>query len=146
MKLIGLIFNKIEVEKTKNLANQVKINSNIDIEKITQEKNIDLLKNIKDQEAVKFDFNFSVKYQPNFAHIILKGNILTILEKSESKNLFKSWKKKIIPDEIRIPLFNFILTKCNLKAFQFVDEFNLPPHVPLPKVRPKQENQRNYAG
>lgn len=146
MKLIGLVFNKIEVEKTKDLVKQVKINSNIDVEEITQEKNIDLLKNIKDQEAVKFDFNFSVKYQPDFAHINFKGNILTILEKSESKTLFKAWKKKNIPDEIRIPLFNFILTKCNLKAFQFVDEFNLPPHIPLPKVRPKQDNQRDYTG
>jgi len=55
------------------------------------------------------------------------------------------WKNKKISDDIRMPLFNMILTKCNLKALQFEEEFALPTHVPMPRLSP-QENNQSYVG
>jgi hypothetical protein len=59
------------------------------------------------------------------------------------------WKKNKVPDEIKLLVFNFVMTKCNLKALQLEEEFSLPPHIPLPKLTPeseRKETKANYAG
>jgi hypothetical protein len=55
--------------------------------------------------------------------------------------VLKKWKNKKIEDEVRVPLFNLILTKCNLKALQFEEEFGLPTHIPFPRVSPQQDKE-----
>jgi hypothetical protein len=62
-------------------------------------------------------------------------------EISELKDILKKWKGKKLADETRIPLFNTILTKCNLKSLQLEEEFGLPTHIPMPRVQPPQEDK-----
>ncbi len=147
MRVIGFNFEKISAEKKKQPKGKLQINSNINIKDIKQEK-IDV---VKDQPVLKLDFEFKVEYKPNIAHIKLEGLILMLVEKDESKNILKKWKKKKIPDDIRVPIFNLILTKSNLRALQLEEELNLPTHVPLPRIRPKDEqsgkgSNRSYTG
>jgi len=40
---------------------------------------------------------------------------------------------------MRVPLFNFIMNKCNIKALYLEDEMGLPLHIPLPKISTEQE-------
>ena len=143
MQVIGFNFEKISAEKKlpKPKDKTINVNSNINIKNISP----DQLEVIKDKSVLKFDFEFEVDYKPEFANILFKGNVLTLTEKEEAKNVLKKWKSKKIPEEIRLPLFNLILTKCNLRALQLEEELNLPTHVPLPKIKQEPEN-KSYTG
>ena len=78
----------------------------------------------------------------NYKMIELKGEIGLLPEPDELKEILKSWKKKQIADKFKTPLFNFIMSKCNIKALGLEDELNLPLHIPMPKLSPKnQETQ-----
>jgi hypothetical protein len=47
--------------------------------------------------------------------------------------MWKLWKKKEMPNAMRLPIFNFILRKCTAKALTLQDELGLPTHIPLPR-------------
>lgn len=147
MKIIGFNFDKIKIERKNKPEGKLQINSNINIKDITQEK-VEL---IKEQIPIKFDFEFLIKYNPDVAEVLFTGAVIVLLEKEQSKEILKKWKTKKIADEIRVPLFNFLLTKCSIRALQLEEEFDLPLHIPLPQVRAQEENtnssnNRNYAG
>ena len=55
-------------------------------------------------------------------------------------------KKKKFTHAMKIPLFNFIMNKCNIKAIQYEDELGLPIHVQMPKLKAKSNNPANYTG
>jgi len=137
MKVVGFNFNKISVERIEPLTEGIKINTKIDISQIEQIKP-DLFK--AKEELVRVDFIYSIDYDPNFAKVELKGNIIISLEPKISKNLLSQWKDKKMPEDFKMELFNFILRKANVKALQLEDELNLPLHMPFPKIG-KQENK-----
>lgn len=142
MQVISFSFSKIQAEKKKKLEGKIEIGSNINIKSLSQEK-LDI---VKDKPVLKFEFEFSVNFKPDIAEILFNGTVLVLTEKDEAKNILKKWKTKIIPDEIRIPLFNLIMAKCNLKALEFEEELNLPNHIPLPKLKAEQEKNKSYTG
>ena len=145
MQVIGFNFKKISCERKKDkIEGKLEIKSNINIEEIEKEK-IEL---IKEEQVLRFEFSFKVDYSPDFAELEFKGNVLIILDDEQCKKVIKSWKDKKIPDDIRIPLFNLILTKCNLRSLQLEEELGLPTHVPLPRLQAQesQQNNANYTG
>lgn len=148
MRLIGFSITKISAEKKSTPKGSMNLKSNVDIKDIQKEE-IQFTKNA----AVKFDFEFTIEYEPKIASINLAGSVIAMDEKDESKEILKDWKKKIFTHPLRVSLFNFIMDKCNLKALQLEDELGLPLHVPLPKLKnqpqaaPNPENTKaNYAG
>ena len=138
MQIIGFNFEKIQAERKNPSKEKIQVKSNINIASIEQEK----LEMVKSQETLKFNFDFSVEYT-EMANISLKGFVLMLLEKEKAKDVLTKWKKKKISDEVRILLFNFILTKCNIRALQLEEELGLPSHVPLPRI---SQQQANYTG
>ena len=137
MQVIGFNFEKISAERKKAPEGKIEIKSNINIKSISPEK-IEL---IKDKDVLKFSFEFTIDFSPNIAELKFEGSVLAIIEKEKVKDILKKWKTKKIIEEVRLPLFNLILTKSNLKALQFEEELNLPTHVPLPRIQPQQNNQ-----
>ena len=137
MQIIGFNFSKISAEKKKALDGKIEVKSNLEVKNISPEK----IEMIKDKDVLKFGFEFTIDYTPNVASIAFEGFILLIVDKEQSKEILKKWKAKKVSDEVRIPLFNMILTKCNLKALQFEEEFGIPTHIPLPRINPQQNNQ-----
>jgi hypothetical protein len=135
MQIIGFSFEKILAERKKNPQGKIEIKSNINLKDVKEEK----VSLIKDKDVLRFTFEFSIIYAPDIAEIKFQGFILGIVEKEKFKETIKNWKTKKIPDDLRLPIFNLILTKCNLKALQFEEEFGLPTHVPLPKISPPQD-------
>ena len=141
MQVIGFNFKKIQAEKKNLSKDKLTIDSNVNIQNISEEK----IEAVKDKPVLKFDFNFTVNYKPDVAEIKLQGMVLLMVEKDQSKMIFKKWKNKEVLEEIRVPLFNLILTKCNLKAMMLEEELSLPTHIPLPRIKP-QQNNTNYTG
>ncbi len=121
MKIIGFNLIKISVERKEEIKAKEKLP-------------------FSDDEVIKIAFKFLVDYEPDFAKLILEGYVIILPEKNEAKNLLKSWKDKKIPEELRVGLFNFIMSKCNIKALNLEDELNLPLHIPMPRINPQQSN------
>ena len=140
MKLLGFNFESLSVEKIKNRVENLKINTNIDISEIKELKN-EVLKT--KEVLMQVTFLYSVKYEPEFAEVNLKGNILLSIEEKLGKEVFKEWKKKKMPGSFQVALFNIILKKATIKALELEDEVNLPLHIPLPSLKQGQpENKK----
>ncbi|MBS3098636.1 hypothetical protein J4462_00310 [Candidatus Pacearchaeota archaeon] len=142
MQVIGFNFTKISAKRELKIENYSQ-NTNIEFLDLEKEK-IELL---KDLDAIKIIFKYSVEYKSNkekekpCAELIFEGHIVLALSKKESSDILKSWKKKQIPPNIQISLFNLILKKCSPKAVYIADELNIPSPVPLPKITPKQKEE-----
>jgi len=80
-----------------------------------------------------------VDYSPGFAKGELEGKILIAVDPKIAKEILKQWKKKKMPEDFRLLLFNVILKKSSLKALYLEEELNLPLHMPMPSF--KKENK-----
>ncbi|MBS3074927.1 hypothetical protein J4429_00550 [Candidatus Pacearchaeota archaeon] len=137
MKIVGFNLLKINVERKEKLEDEkLSVNQNINIKDITGDRII-----IGKEEAIKVRFNFIIDYSNNSAKIDFEGLVIILPEKDEARQFLKSWKDRKIPDEFKIPIFNFIVGKCTIKALSLEDEFALPLHFPMPRLQP--ENQEN---
>jgi len=135
MQIIGFNLTKISAEKKESLGGTLQINQSIDIKEVIKEK-----VPISEDDALKMKFNFTINYSGDFAKVEFEGNLILLPNKEELKNFLKEWKDKKVPNEVRIPLFNFIMNKCNIKALALEDELNLPFHIPLPNVNPEKKD------
>jgi hypothetical protein len=134
MKIIGFNLTKISIERKEKIEGKLEIKQNINIDEVTRDKI-----NITADEVIKITFTFNITYSPDFAKLEFKGGLIIIPEREELKKLLKDWKDKQISEEFRIPLFNFIMNKCNIKALDLEDEMALPLHIPMPRLNPKQQ-------
>lgn len=132
MKLLGFNFTKIQVEKSKDRVENLKIGTRIDISEIKEAKT-GILKTKDEILAIKF--KYGLDYEPGMAKLDLEGNLIISLESKEARGVLKQWKDKKMPENFRMPLFNLILRKSSLKALQFEEELNLPIHIQLPTLK-----------
>ena len=140
-QIIGFNFTKMQVERAKELKGQITVNHNMDIKDVRKEP-VNLS---KDKDVLCFDFELRLSYEPKHPKINFEGNVLVLAEPKESKEILKSWKKKEGADNIRLLVYNTILTKCSIKALELESDLNLPSHIPLPKLAPAKQTA-NYTG
>ncbi len=129
MRIIGFNLTKILVEKLEKIDENIQITQNIDIKNILEE-DIKIPKN----KIIKLVFGLKIDYSKNYGKIDFEGNILILPEGDDIDKILESWKSKKIPENMRVPIFNFIMNKCNIKALYLEDEIGLPLHIPMPKV------------
>ena len=134
MKIIGFNLFKISIERKEKPSGKLEIKQNINVDNIIKEKI-----NITKDEALRIDFTFTIKYDPSFADVEFKGHIITLPDKDETKKILKEWKNKKLPEGIKTGIFNFIMSKCNIKALFLEDEMGLPTHVPMPRIASKKQ-------
>lgn len=138
MKIVGFNFTKINVEKLKDKIENLKINTKIDISDITDVKSSSF--KIK-EELLGVKFIYNIDYDPDFAKIELAGTLILGVESRIAKDVLKQWKTKKMPEDFRITLFNIILRKSSLKALILEEEMNLPLHIQLPSLGPKEKKE-----
>lgn len=137
MKLIGFRFTKINVEKISEMPSELKINTNLNILGVEESK-ADLIRS--NNQLIEVEFEYSLIYEPNYAKISFIGRVLLSVDYKLSKEIIKEWKTKNIPIDFKVSLFNLIIRKASIKAFQFEEEMNLPYHLPFPTVgKPKEK-------
>ena len=138
MTIVGFNFTKIEAEKKNLVKGKININNNVSIKNV-EEKNFSL-SNDK-QKVLAFTFEFYAKFEPNVGHIILTGDVLYMEESKKIKELLDGWKKeKKLPKEIMPSILNTVMNKANIQALILSEQINLPPPIPLPKL--KQEEKK----
>lgn len=136
MRLIGFVYNKINVEKKSELKKEININTNIDVLDIKELKS-DMI-NTK-EKLVKIEFKYNVSYSPDYADITLIGEVVLSLDSELYNDVLKDWKEKKVPVNFKISLFNLIIKKAGIKALELEEEMNLPYHIPFPSIQ-KAEN------
>ena len=134
MRIIGFNLSKISAERKEKKVEKIQLSQNINIKDVIKEKIP-----ISESEALSIKFTFTIDYSEDFANVEFGGIVLILPEKDELKTFLKSWKDKKIPDEFRTPLFNFIMSKCNIKALNLEEELSIPHHIPMPYINPQEK-------
>lgn len=135
MKFVGFNYNKISAERVSESLEGLKIESSLNVDSIKENpsKNPD-----KSITFLDIYFTSTVNYSKNIAKIELKGKVILSVDSKIGKDVKEKWEKKELVEEIKYPLFNFILTKTGVKALELEDNLNLPPHFRLPQVAPEK--------
>jgi hypothetical protein len=140
MKILGFNLTKIHAEKLEKLEN-ISINNQVSFINFEKEK----VNVLKDSELFKLFFKYELHFQTpekdkeRSPEIHFEGSVLLSLDKEESKEFQKSWKKKQIPQTATIPLYNVILKRCTIRALQLEEDIGLPVHVSIPQISPKKQ-------
>jgi len=146
MTIVGFNYEKLSVEKKEEevkKGSDFKVTYNVSI-KDMQDYEIKLQDK---QKALKFTFEFSIKYTPQIGSLDMGGSIIYTEDKNKIKEIKEHWEeKKDVPDEIKAQLINLIFRRSNIKALLLAQEVNLPPHIPMPKIVPPSVNPQDYIG
>lgn len=133
MPVVGFNFKKILSEKKNPIRGKLKINNNLKIVSIDQETETIS----KSDELLKFEFMFSINYDPEVGYTEIEGNLVYMDEPDKIKQILNDWKKdKKLSKEISTVVFNTILARTNIKALTLAQDVNLPPHFRLPLIKP----------
>lgn len=145
--IVGFGFTKLSAEKGEPAKGKIDINNNVSIKNV-QEDSFSLGKD-KQQNVLRFVFEFTSKYEPNVGSILFEGELLYMENQKKAKEILSDWKKdKKLPKEMMAGLLNTILTRCNVQALILSQQVNLPPPIPLPKVQMQAQAQaeKDYIG
>ena len=147
MQIIGFNFTKVLAERILEIY-KPNISTNIEFTNIDKES-INLLKDI---ESAGVSFKYALSYEntkdeesqkkkidSKSGELIFEGKIIISIDQEESKNLYKAWKKKELPNSFKVPLFNLILKKCTPRALNYQEELGLPNHIPMPRLERKDQ-------
>ncbi|MBR9705764.1 hypothetical protein GOV14_01895 [Candidatus Pacearchaeota archaeon] len=135
MKIIGFVRSKISAERKEKIEGSLSIDQKIDIKDLVKEKNP-----FSDEiDAIRIKYTFSVIYSKKVAKIEFEGSVLVLPEKHEMDAFMKDWDSKKIPESLRVSIFNFILSKCSLKALALEEELSLPLHMQMPKLTSQKD-------
>ncbi|MCX6750849.1 MAG: hypothetical protein NTZ83_05305 [Candidatus Pacearchaeota archaeon] len=138
MKLIGFNLTKMNLEKKSDNLKDLKVTTGIDISDLKEVKS-DFFSSSEGLIAVKFEY--TINYEKNIALLKFYGSLIVSVESKQAKEALNQWKDKKLPEGFRLAVFNLILRKASLKALQFEEELNLPPHIPLPSFRPQEKKK-----
>ena len=142
MKIIGCNFTKLSGTKLEKVMKPT-LETNIVFKSLEKEKSE--LQGIDEVIRISFSYELLYKNSENKSksgEILVEGDLFLTISKEESKEIWKSWKKKELPQQMRMMLFNFILRKATPKAVFFEEEVGLPSHIPIPKVDFSKENNK----
>ncbi len=136
MKLLGITFFKLDLEKKADSFKDLKLSTKLNILGIQRASS----KLLNDSEIpIKIKFEYELNYDKEIASLKFYGHLLVSLSLLESNEILNKWEEKKIPEKFKSSIFNLIFKKCNLKALQFEEELNLPPHIPLPSFKIKEK-------
>lgn len=135
MKFVGFNYNKISAERVLDSLEGLKIESSLNIDSIRENPSKNPDKSISFLDVY---FTSKINYSKNIAKIELKGKVIISIDSKTGEEVKKKWEKKELVEEVKYPLFNFILTKASIKSLELEENLNLPPHFRLPQVSPEK--------
>ncbi|MBS3172577.1 hypothetical protein J4438_03285 [Candidatus Woesearchaeota archaeon] len=134
MPIVGFNFEKIMVERKNKITGKLDIKNNLTITNVEKEK----LNITNSEDILKFNFNYTVNYQPEVGQININGHLLLMESPKQIKDILIDWEKQQkLPKDLAPQILNTILSKCNIKSLSLSQEVGLPPHVRLPLIRNK---------
>lgn len=137
MAVIATNFLKISAERKGGAKGKININNNVSITKVEK---ADLAIGNSKQDALRFEFDYTTKYEPKLGEMTLIGDLVYLNTPEKIKEILDSWKKnKSVPKDIMTVVLNSVLAKCNIEALLLSRDINLPPPIQLPRVKVGQQ-------
>ena len=145
MTIIGFNFIKISGERINAPTGKIEINNNATIKSVEK---ADFTMGKTKQAGIRFLFEFTSKYVPNIAEILMAGEVLYLSDPKQSAELVKRWAaEKKLEGDIMTEVLNTIMNKCNIEALILSRDLNLPPPVHLPRISPAPvADKKDYIG
>jgi hypothetical protein len=130
MTLVGFSFTKINAERKPASEQNINVESNATVTSITELNSIDPKKTL-----LKFDFEFTCKYEPGVGKIVLTGEVVEIYDKDFASQILEYWKKesKIHADVLQ-EVFNLVLARSNMEAIIISKDMGLPSPIQMPRI------------
>jgi hypothetical protein len=120
------------VERKGDTKARLKISSNISVTDVLKSE---LALGSVRQPAMRFQFSYLAKYEPNHAEIGIEGDVIYLAPPEKVESILKDWKKdKKLPKEVMAEVVNNLLVRCNIEALILSRDMNLPSPIPMPKV------------
>ena len=133
MAIVGFNFTKILAEKNSGAKGKVDIKNNVSV---TNVESADLALGETKGKALKFSFDFKSEYTPAIGSIAFTADLMYMNDGPKLDEIMKAWKKnKQVPKEIMHEVLNTVLMRCNVEALMLSRDVNLPPPVPMPKLK-----------
>ncbi len=132
MGVVNLSFTKVSGVREAKVIQNVSVNSNLEIEDV-KENNVYF--GDKESKIIEVYFNFVTKYSPSVGEITIKGFVSLAENSATRKKILDEWKdNKKLPDDLAIPILNFIMDKCHIEDVLISKEINLPLPFKFPKI------------
>jgi hypothetical protein len=139
MAMVGFSFTKIGAERKPVGNNAVNIESNAGVTSVIEMPVIDAKKAL-----LKFEFVFTVKYEPGIGKIELNGEAIYLYDKEFGSSILEHWtKNKKLPAEVMPEVFNNLLARSNMEAMVISRDMGLPSPIQMPRVdvKPKDKSK-----
>ncbi len=133
MAIVGLNFKTIEAKKEQAEPRaEIKVNS---VPRINSLKEITV--SSLQKKVISMEFDFVTKYDPKVGEIKIGGELLYLTDKM--KDIIEKWEKeKKLPEKSSLEVLNYLFRRCLLKVSSIAEDLQLPPPIPLPKIKPKE--------
>ena len=132
MAIVGFTFTKILAERKETANEKISINNNVSVLNVEESK---LPVGSQTQDALKISFMFTTQYDPGLGSIELHGNLISLGDAKELKEVLSDWNKnKKLSADMMKTVLTTVLSKCNIQALIMSRDVQLPPPVPLPRV------------
>jgi hypothetical protein len=132
MPVITINFNRLLAERKGDGAKSLKVNSNVNVKDVVK---AELALGTAKQDALRFEFEYITKYEPDHAQIKIEGNLIYLAPNDKVNTILKEWKKESkISKDVMAEVVNNLLSRCNIEALILSREMNLPVPFPMPKV------------
>ncbi len=136
--IVGINFTKLIADRLGETAGRIEINNNIRISNISEAKLI----TAKGDKALEIEFEFTSKYEPNLAQLIIVGKAVYVNKEKNAKEILKGWEKdKKVPEEYLEEILSGLLMRANVEAVLLSKEINIPPPIPMPRVGKKNTSR-----
>ena len=132
MAILGMRFNSLEARREKGkITHQIKVRP---VPKVTGVKETDIP--MLGKKALSLEFEFVAEYDPNIGNIKMSGEIFYITDNNDA--VIKKWKSdKELSEDVKIEVHNHLYRTCLVKVVNLADDLQLPPPMPIPRLRPK---------
>lgn len=129
MTVIAFNFTKITAQRKRPVKGKISVTNNVDVRKVEEAK---LSLNEK-KGAMRVDFSFTTKYEPDVGSITLEGDLVYLDTEATVAEAIAAWKKtKHLPKPVMNPILQAVFTKCHVQGLIMSKDLNLPPPIRLP--------------
>lgn len=133
MTIIGMNFNRINVTRADKVKGNLEVVHNVFLSGVEEES---MAAGDKKTQALKFSFEFSVKYEPKAGQITLGGYVLYMVTAEQAKEILEKWNtQKKVSKELTKNVLAHAFTRCNIESAVLSKEVGLPPPFPIPRLR-----------
>ena len=133
MAIIGMSFKSFEGKRhPQEVKAEIKVNS---VPRINEVKEVKV--STIDKKVLSLNFEFVTNYDPKVGEIKIGGDLLYMTP--NNVKILKQWEKdKKLPEDASLEILNYLFRRCLLKVSNIAEDLQLPPPVPMPKIKPKQ--------